>query len=314
MTRGLVRGRRRGASALLLVAALAACRSTSPSAPDEPAPAGEPEAPTAPEPELTIGATFEGVTLRGRAGGNVEAATFDPACAGLVTEAPHHRIRVSTPAALTLHATPVGTGFMDLALVLRGPTGAWQCFDDSDTLDPVAALELEPGDWSVWVAALAAERPPYDLTIRPGIHTPEPLRMGSPLPPVIEDGTPAEPLDEGTYGGVRFGPGNAAARLEGEAGGPRNAVDLRYDCAGWIATAPDHVVEVTAAMEVGFVVSAPGDTTLVLRGPNDTLFCADDTDGLDPAIRQLVPAGRWEVHVGTWAAQERIPYVLRVTR
>jgi hypothetical protein len=98
--------------------------------------------------------------------------------------------------------------------------------------------------------------------------------VGTPLPARIDDGTPAAPLGEGTFGGVVFGPDTAAARLEGIAGGPRHAATLRHDCAGWIATAPDHVVEAEAAMELQFAVTSEGDTTLVLRGttiPGDSV-------------------------------------------
>jgi len=266
------------------------------------------------EVDLVLGGAFEGAELRGRAGGLSLATSLDDACVGMVPSVPQHRFEVDAERPLTLRASPHGTGFVDLTMAVRGPDGGVRCADDGRTLDPVMTGIFGPGLHEVFVGEAGSDRPPYLFTIQAGIHEDPPLSVGTLFPPPIPDGDPPEALEEGTQGGVRITGRTAPARLEGVAGGTRRARDFGPDCAGFVAMAPDHVVELTGPAELTLRVRSNGDTTMAIQGPNESIFCRDDDDGLDPVLRRMLPSGRYHVYVGSYAADESPEYTLTISR
>lgn len=82
------------------------------------------------------------------------------------------------------------------------------------------------------------------------------------------------------------------------AGGSIDASHLGGSCTGNISDAPD------ARLQWGggsFTIGArsSSDTTLVINAPDGSWYCADDTNGLDPALT-MSAAGQYDIWVGTY--------------
>ena len=102
----------------------------------------------------------------------------------------------------------------------------------------------------------------------------------------------------------------------GTAGGDRRATRFGVTddgvCTGYIADDPNHVFVVDGSVNMRVSVTAPSDTTLVIRGP-DGARCSDDVDGFNPAIDGRWSAGEYEVFVGSYERGERIQYRLTLS-
>lgn len=101
-------------------------------------------------------------------------AAFGDACiAGQVPRQPQHTFRVASTTDISFL---VRGGDDDLSLVITGPGGPY-CNDDYDGLDPGFRLELEPGEYAVYVGTYGDQpidpTPDYTLNIRkPGTEEP----------------------------------------------------------------------------------------------------------------------------------------------
>ena len=128
-------------------------------------------------------------------------------------------------------------------------------------------------------------------------------------------------LDGGASAAVpmNLAPGFAPAMMTatGSADGITDAASLDSNCHGQIPIAPQHVLNVTAAIpNLTLLVHAPepADTTLVVRTPSGTYLCNDDTTGYDPAISGAFAPGTYEVFVGAYSSDSRgIAYQFGVT-
>lgn len=105
--------------------------------------------------------------------------------------------------------------------------------------------------------------------------------------------------------------------IQGTAGGTVRAtqwgVTSTGPCMGWVPQRPHHHFTLAADAEVTIRVRSHTDTTLVLRSKGHTpqlTFCNDDADGNNPGIQQKLPAGDYEIYVGTWDAGDRVPFSL----
>jgi hypothetical protein len=274
----------------------------------------DPAPPEARRADLVVGPDFAGAELRGFAGGPVRGAALGDECPGQYPLQPQHVIELEQPAALTLRAEPQGVGFMDLVLALRGPDGEVRCVDDSDSLDPELGALLEAGRWAVLVGAIPMETPPYLLRVTPGISTRTPVGVGDAFPAPPLDGPAPEPVDAGSSGGLRVSAGTAPGTLEGVAGGTAPAVDLGPECRGFVAPAPDHLIEVLATETLTLRVTSEADTTLAVVGPGGRVWCRDDEIGLDPALRETLEPGTYAVFVGAFSQTDAPGYSLRVSR
>lgn len=303
------------ASCALLLALLGACQPGNSGNSAAPAAGGSGQA-AAVEPDdlILVGQHFTALEVIGQTRGQRESAELYDGCVGLIGSSPDRTVRVDHEQPLTLTVSPNGTGFLDLTLVVVGPDGTARCADDSDTLDPVIAEVWETGEYDVYVGVRSNDVAAWTLSLRQGIHAGDGFALGSVFPPAIQEGEPPEPLEQGTFGGLRVRPGTGPATLEGQAGGTRRALDLGAECAGWIAPAPDHVIEITAPEELTFRIRSVEDTTLVVRGPGDAVFCRDDDEGLDPVLRQVFTPGTWQVFVGAYDENVTAAYRLTVSR
>lgn len=89
----------------------------------------------------------------------------------------------------------------------------------------------------------------------------------------------------------------------GLAGGAQLASTLSSGCLGNIPMSPQHVLNVVGPFaNLTIMVDGHGaDPTLVVRLPDGTFRCADDSDGLNPLVRGPVGPGRVEIYVGAYS-------------
>ena len=100
-----------------------------------------------------------------------------------------------------------------------------------------------------------------------------------------------------------FTPDPTAVEVEG--GGAFEAADLDPACVGTInGEAPDVTLDFSRPRgPLNIYVIADDDTALVVRRPNGTWACDDDTFGVNPHVRLEKPAsGRYAIWVATFGA------------
>lgn len=93
------------------------------------------------------------------------------------------------------------------------------------------------------------------------------------------------------------------------AGGQVDASTVSEGCVGRIASRPDFSLRFRAG-ELPLILSATSesDTTLVVRAPNGSWHCDDDSVGLNPVVRFDTPAsGRYQIWVGTFGEDSGAP-------
>jgi hypothetical protein len=90
-----------------------------------------------------------------------------------------------------------------------------------------------------------------------------------------------------------------------QSGGSIDAVVVGSNCRGYVATAPDFVVDFrtfAGILPLLVSVNSGSDTTLVVSDPNGNWFCDDDSGpGLNPRLQINAPVnGRYAIWVGTY--------------
>lgn len=126
------------------------------------------------------------------------------------------------------------------------------------------------------------------------------------------------------FANLTIAPGFAAgsAQVAGSTGGSYSLPSIansdlhKKPCIGFASQTPDHIL----VLEKDFsnltiqINSRGRDTTLLIKGPNNTIYCGDDT-GLrkDASIEATnLKAGTYEVWVGSLEAGQRWNYILTV--
>lgn len=136
--------------------------------------------------------------------------------------------------------------------------------------------------------------------------------MGEADPEARPEPEPApDSVGQPSYGTLSVYPGFVPDPVvaEGQAGGPRDASGFDPACVGWITEDVSHLLEIRADFSMlRVVVRSPGDTTLVIRRPDQTFVCNDDYEGLNPAIESAFPTGLYEVWVGSYEQGVRHAY------
>lgn len=88
-------------------------------------------------------------------------------------------------------------------------------------------------------------------------------------------------------------------------------------CRGYVAEAPDLSVDnstFAGIIPLNIIVTGSGDATLLVRAPDGTWLCDDDSGGrLNPAIRINRPInGQYDIWVGVFSPDSLIDSTLRV--
>jgi hypothetical protein len=87
-------------------------------------------------------------------------------------------------------------------------------------------------------------------------------------------------------------------------------------CLGFADSTPDHILVLQddfAQLNLQ-VNSGGGDTTLLIQGAGDTVYCGDDSDNSTDASIQAVDlqAGEYRIWVGSFDANVRYDYMLSI--
>ncbi len=96
--------------------------------------------------------------------------------------------------------------------------------------------------------------------------------------------------------------------LRGTSGGPRQD----NSCAKFIASAPNHQIQVTEDSNLRFNLQAAGQPALLIRGPLNLCVQADTLSGGKLSVPGRWPKGSYSVYVGDRANGQN-PYVLSIT-
>lgn len=196
----------------------------------------------------------------------------------------------------------------DLVMAVRAPDGSWQCNDDSFELSPAISLtNAQPGDYVVFVGSYNPGMPgDYNLY----------ASMGSPNWQASQSTGGIDPR--------RVAPASLAVGAEPAMGrlsfGPTTRIDPRviFDivasqteafgmgdgCAGFInAAQPDLVVSAEEGLpQLMVYVVSDNDGTLVVAGPDGTLYCNDDFEQLNPGVMIPNPMpGDYAVFAGSYS-------------
>jgi hypothetical protein len=103
-------------------------------------------------------------------------------------------------------------------------------------------------------------------------------------------------------------------QVSGTARGAVDASTLAPTCSGFVGAAPDLALVLRGNEPwLRVYVSSPLDTTLVVRRPDGSFLCDDDTYGRHPSVEGAFPPGRYLVWVGTYHAGQTATYTLSVT-
>lgn len=109
-----------------------------------------------------------------------------------------------------------------------------------------------------------------------------------------------------TAGSERVGPirtPTTNVTIEGVAGGPVEASSMHPDCAGWLPSEPQYVLEIGSPEDLSLTATTQGDAVLLVVMPDGTVRCDDDSVGFNPRVTGYFAPGRYPVFVGTWAAE-----------
>jgi len=252
-----------------------------------------------PDPNVTMGV----------AGGPNAAGALNPSCRGSIPAAPSVILNATAPFA-NLRVL-VNSTAADTTLVIRHPDGTYTCDDDSGgNRNPVVQGPFAAGQHQIFVGifAGAGEVAPFTLGITE-LPTLTPQSLGVAAAAAMPVAPPAMP--------IVLAPGFVPDpnTSSGRAGGPVDASTLDVSCRGFIAAAPNHVLTAAGSFaKLRVIASAGVDTTLVIRRPDGTLVCNDDSEGWNPIVEASFAPGAYQIFVGTYsAATAGAPYNLGIT-
>jgi hypothetical protein len=132
----------------------------------------------------------------------------------------------------------------------------------------------------------------------------------TPPPP----GTGGAPVAGGPM--VTLAPGFAPdpMTMSGNAGGPVDAMTIGPLCRGYIAAAPNHILNVTGAFpSLRVTANSSIDTTMVIRLSDGRVLCNDDFEGLNPGVTDMFPVGQHQLWIGSYTPGGSGAYTLSVT-
>lgn len=244
---------------------------------------------------LNSGFNDDPYTVSLTSGGSIDAGDVSDGCVGMVSRAPDFQLTYDAG------SLPLSFGTIsdsDTTLLINGPDGRWSCDDDSGGDGDALITYSNPGSgvYDIWVGAYGGNSDSAQLFITE----------------LSGDGNVGNGNDEGpdasltaTYGEIRLSAGFTPDpyRVDIFSGGSIDADQLGGSCVGMIAAAPDFQLTYEAgSLPLTFSVTADGDTTLVINGPDGGWSCDDDSGkGSDPKVTFRNPAsGIYDVWVGAY--------------
>lgn len=110
---------------------------------------------------------------------------------------------------------------------------------------------------------------------------------------------------------VAITPGSQKIELSGTSGGAKKDAS----CAGFIAAAPNHTVQVAADMGLTFTLKAAGEPALLIRSDSGKEFCvpADSFSNGEIKVPGRWKKGTYKIFVGD-RANGKFPYELAISQ
>lgn len=259
-------------------------------------------------------------TIRGVARVLHESNTFGPGCNGFIALEPTLRFELEEALIFRLALrSPI-----DTTLVIVGPGGP-HCDDDTDGLDPVIESRWEPGLYRVFVGSYQPRSEPFEYEFLIGPRTtgledaerdggasltevgPQPsmdparlsaARIRSRAPRVL---LPEERAAAEDAGAVSELPPARSFAVRG--GGERAALDfgLHPECVGYFNESEATLtLERDSAEALRLSVDSQADSALVVRLPDGSVRCADDSEGFNPRVEIAAgeALGSYQIWVG----------------
>jgi hypothetical protein len=257
-------------------------------------------------------------TARGTSGGAIDASTLNATCRGWISQQPDH-LFVAQGAFANLRLMVNGAS-QDTTLVVQRADGSYVCDDDTEGRDPVVAGGFAPGIYKIWVGSYSrGQSIPYTLGVSE-LASSMPSTLGGGGAGAVAAGAGAAALDttggEANFGTVSLQPGFTPdpSIHSGTSGGAVAANGVSPACAGYVSARPDHLFNAAGSFtNLRILVNSSADTTLVVRRPDGTFMCNDDSDGTNPAVAGVFPPGQYRIWVGSYQQGQNAPYKLGFT-
>lgn len=268
-------------------------------------------------------------------GGGIDVSALSDRCSGFVSGSPVVTVNWQGDADL---AKIFFFSDHDPTLIIHQPDGTFVCNDDANPilLDPVINLENpQKGTYHIWVGSAARDQLIPGLlvmTTRPDVNLGtfdlSQLIQRELIPETIEKVQGTLPLTQVTGALTRLKttpvtltPGAEFEPVEIEAAGTVPAFELAVEgtqCNGFIGEAPDYTFAWSGATdELRIFFEGDADATLLVVGPNGTVWCADDVltgTNSNPLLTISDPVeGNYAVYVGRLNSENPVAGQLTVT-
>ncbi|CAL1691527.1 hypothetical protein MMB232_01670 [Brevundimonas subvibrioides] len=231
-------------------------------------------------------------------GGAVNASDLGGSCTGMVAVAPDVQLNYGSG---SLPLTFSVRSDADTTLVINGPDGRWSCDDDSgDGSNPQVTYQRPlSGIYDVYVGAYGGNSGAAQLLISELGRTSDSGGVSSGL---VDASAPAN------FGEISLSAGFTGdpRRVQIYSGGAVDAAQVASGCVGMVSRSPDYQVTYDAgSLPLTFGVTASGDTTIMINGPDGRWYCDDDSGGQgDPEYTFRNPqSGIYDVWVGAYGGR-----------
>ncbi|MBK8169773.1 MAG: hypothetical protein IPK60_05465 [Sandaracinaceae bacterium] len=261
-------------------------------------------------------------------GGTVDVASLHlgQGCVGYTAQAPDFQFTLTGPSRFL--RIFVDAGQADTTLIVNRADGTWACADDTYGMNPgVDLVNAMPGVYNVWVGSYRnGERVngTFAVTQIPSIHPAGSTATPSaPVTPAPAANNPMRPTAEPNFGSRRFVPGfrNDPLRIRITSGGATRVRDLNLGsgCTGYVTLQPDFVMNLTGeSPQLRVYVNEArdnADTTLVIRRPDGSWLCNDDSfNGRNPSVDlDNAQPGAYAIWVGSYESEVQARARLNIT-
>ncbi len=238
-------------------------------------------------------------TREGVAGGLLSASTLGSNCRGYISAVPHLSLTVRDQRRVVL--TTAST--TDLTMVVRDPSGALHCDDDSVGNQPRIETFATPGIVQVWVGTFSSgPRAPFTLSVQ-SESTVEATPLANGLSPMSRPTVTALDLDYAA----------PDTHLAGLVTGSLSASTIAPGCAGYLSSAPQLRMTSASRRRVTVTASSHLPIMMLLRGPTGDMQCVDGRSTRSATLAADFPVGSTSIWIAAPSPGSRSSFRLDVT-
>lgn len=234
---------------------------------------------------------------------SLEASRVATGCHGNIPVAADLGIRLSQPRHIRITASST----QDLTLLVREPSGTIRCDDDSGgSRNPLVSAVLPAGESRVWVGVYSrGTSAMYTLTA-------EAFDSADPSAPLAPSAA-LDPNQPAALGVLDMQAHPSGMVMRATIIPQVNVQPLGPSCRGIVPVAPHLVVQLSRPQTLRVTTSGDGDLTLVVRAPDGTFRCDDDSGGRSqPLLTGEMMPGMHHVWVGVYTQTQPRAFTLRV--